>query len=219
MVDDHPVFRTGLKGVIERGGNYKVVGETGTAKEALRLIRQFEPDIAVVDLTLKGANGIALTAEIVRSFENTQVMIISVHNNVDMVVNSIKAGAKGYVLKESDSDCILKCLKVVSEGKQFIDNSLSQRFCDWFTNLEAPIHEVTYTNLTKREQEILRLIAENHTSKEIAEKLGISPKTAETHRYNLMKKLGLKNKIALAQYAASVGIIDINQWVNGDGLG
>lgn len=222
LVDDHPVLRAGLKTTIENEGSFEVVGEAGTASKGLMLAQKLCPDLAIVDLSLPDKNGIELTKNIISSVKNINIMMLSVHSQIDYVINSVKAGVKGYVIKESASECIIKCLEHISQGKQFIDHSLSDQLCELMNNTETPVNDTetnSYGTLTAREQEVLRLFAEGHQPKVIAEKLSISMKTVATHKNNIMKKIGLSSVADMMKYAANIGIIDFDQWKEGPMLG
>lgn len=215
IIDRHPLFRAGLKGVIESENEYRIVNESANARQALNMADQLHPDVIILDLILPDMDGIKLTAELSEISGASQIMVVSIHSKINYVVKSIQAGAKGYILKESGTDCLMDCLRRISTGKQFIDPSLSESLCELFMFINSPLVDNTQTQLTGREQEILQLVAENYTSKDIGKKLCISSKTVETHRYNLMKKLGLKNKVELIQYAINMGIVDMEVWKQG----
>jgi DNA-binding NarL/FixJ family response regulator len=223
IIDDHPVYRSGLRAIIEISGNYKVLEEAGTAREGLDIALKIKPDIVIVDLALPDMNGIDLTKEIMMKLEHTCVMIVSAHSMIDFVARSVRAGAMGYVIKESDSECILKCLDTIVQGKRFIDSSLSDKLCELFVSLDLPAMKdaefpENYGKLSERELEVLRLIAENHSVRAISEKLGISPHTVRSHKANIMKKTGMRDKIGLIRYAADMGLIDMDLWKKGGRL-
>ena len=215
IVDDHPLFREGLKTVLERDSRFKVVGEAGNGREGLRMARKLKPDLVVVDISLPDDNGIQLTREIRRFLSESRIIIVSVHSRVDYISEAFQAGATGYVVKESASDRLLEGLEAVAKGEYFIDSSVSRQVARKlieFPSKEAKITDAAYGTLTPREQEVMRLLAEGLTPKEIAEKLFISSKTVENHRANIMKKLDLHSTMELIRYAAKVGLIDVDLW-------
>ena len=174
IVDDHPLFREGLKSIIEREGSYAVAGETGTAHEGKQLALELKPDLVLIDISLPDKSGIQLTREIRQQLSKTQVMIISMHSKFDYIAEAFQAGATGYVVKESASNGLLKGLETVSNGDYFLDSSLSHAVVENLLNFpikEAKIRDDDYGSLTPREQEIMRLLAEGFSTKEIAEKL------------------------------------------------
>ena len=215
IIDDHPLFREGLKAIIGRSNKFEVTGEAGNAHQGLRMAKKYKPDLVVVDISLPGTNGIQLTREIRDLLPDTRIIIVSMHSKVDYIVEAFQAGATGYVVKESASEKLLKGLELVAKGEYFLDSAVSQHVVKAlmkFPGKEAKITDADYGSLTPREQEIMRLLAEGLSAKEIAEKLFISPKTVENHRSNIMKKLGLHSTMELIRYAAKLGLIDVDLW-------
>ncbi|RJR31381.1 MAG: DNA-binding response regulator [Desulfobacteraceae bacterium] len=215
IVDDHPLFREGLKSIIARRDKFEVLGEAGSGREGLRLARGLKPDIVLVDLSLPDQSGIHLTREVRALLPETRVIIVSMHSKIDYIAESFQAGATGYVAKESASERLLDALERVSRGDYFLDSSVSQevvRSLIKTPSREAKITDSGYRTLTPREQEVLRMLAEGLSSKEVAEKLFISPKTAENHRASIMNKLGLHSIHELIRYAARLGLIDVDLW-------
>jgi DNA-binding NarL/FixJ family response regulator len=215
IVDDHPLFREGLKAIIERSNKFEVTGEAGNAHQGLRMAKKYKPDLVVVDISLPDTNGIQLTREIRDLLPETRIIIVSMHSKVDYIVEAFQAGATGYVVKESASEKLLKGLESVAKGEYFLDSAVSHQVVKAlmkFPGKEAKITDADYGSLTPREQEIMRLLAEGLSAKEIAEKLFISPKTVENHRANIMNKLGLHSTMELVRYAAKLGLIDVDLW-------
>ena len=215
IVDDHPLFREGLKSIISRNTAYSVVGEAKNGREGLQIALKLKPDLVLIDISLPDKSGIQLTREIRNQLPDTRVLIISMHSKIDYIAEAFQAGATGYVVKESASNGLLKGLETVIRGDYFLDSSLSHAVVESLLDLpikEARIKDDEYGSLTPREQEIMRLLAEGLSVKEIAAKLYISPKTVENHRSNIMNKLGLHNAIELIRYAARLGLIDVDLW-------
>jgi len=215
IIDDHPLFREGLKTIIGRDTRFKVVGETGTGREGLRMAKKLKPDLVVVDISLPDQSGIQLTSEIRKLLSRTRIIIISMHSKIDYIAESFQAGATGYVVKESASERLLQCLGSVTNGEYYLDSSVSHAVVEnllKFPLKEAKITDAKYGTLTPREQEVMRLLAGGLSSKEVAEKLFISPKTVENHRANIMNKLDLHTTIELIRYAAKLGLIDVDLW-------
>lgn len=214
IVDDHPLFREGMKSLIEQISCFTVVGEAGNAKDALALARSLKPDVVIVDLSLPDQSGVEVTRQIKILLPDTCIAIVSMHSRVEFITKAFQAGATGYVVKESATDRIIECLKAVSNGEYFLDTSLSQKVVSKLVMSSAgATHEDTkYQALTRREQEILRLLAEGLTAKEIGQRLFISPKTVENHRANIMNKLDIHSAMELVRYAAKVGLIDVDLW-------
>jgi len=215
IIDDHPLFREGLKAIIERDSKFEVVGEAGTGREGLRMVKKLKPDLVLVDISLPDQSGIELTREIRSLILDTRVMIVSMHSKIDYIAEAFQAGATGYVIKESASERLLHALEYVSRGEYFLDSSVSQEVVKKL--MESPAREAKITNaaygtLTPREQEVMRLLAEGLSAKQVAKKLFISPKTVENHRSNIMSKLDLHSTVELIRYAAKLGLIDVDLW-------
>ena len=215
IIDDHPLFREGLKAIIGRDAHFDVVGEAGNGREGLRMAKKLEPDLVLVDISLPDQSGIQLTREIRTLLADTRVLIVSMHSKIDYIAEAFQAGATGYVVKESASERLIKGLEYVSRGEYFLDSSVSQQVVKRLMDSPAKDNKITdaaYGNLTPREQEVMRLLAEGLSRKEIGEKLFISPKTVENHRTNIMNKLDLHSTIELIRYAAKLGLIDVDLW-------
>jgi DNA-binding NarL/FixJ family response regulator len=215
IVDDHPLFREGLKALILQNSGFTVVGEAGSAAEGLELAKDLKPDLMVVDISLPDKSGIDLTRSIRTQLPETRIIIVSMHSKIHYITEAFQAGATGYVLKESAADRLIQGLQAVSRGDYFLDSSLSHSVVNRlveFPEKETRITDKSYGALTAREQQILRMVAEGRTTKEIAADLCISPKTVENHRTNIMEKLDLHSTIDLVRYAAKLGLIDIDLW-------
>lgn len=211
IVDDHPMFREGLRARILRDAEFRVVEEAGTGIEALRKAKELKPDLVVVDISLPDQSGIQLTREIQSLLPQTNIMVVSMHSEIDYVMDALHAGAIGYVVKGSASERLMEGLETVARGDHFLDSSLSAEIAKKLMELppegaELLLHS-SYETLTPRQQEVMRLLASGFSNKRIAEVLCISPKTVENHRSQIMEKLGLHNSVELGQYAAKLGLI------------
>ncbi|MGD9106018.1 MAG: response regulator transcription factor [Desulfobacterales bacterium] len=215
IIDDHPLFREGLKAIIGRDHRFEVVGEAGNGHKGLQIARELKPDLVLVDMSLPDQSGIQLTREIKNASPKTHIMIITMHSKVDYIVKAFQAGAKGYVVKESTSKRLLQGMDAVLKGEYFMDSSVSHMVVEklmQFPKKEAKITDATYETLTPREQEIMALLAQGLSAKQIAEKLFISPKTVENHRSNILRKLNMHSTLELVRHAARLGIIDVDLW-------
>jgi DNA-binding NarL/FixJ family response regulator len=215
IIDDHPLFREGLKAIIGREPRYRTVGEADTARAGIHLALELKPDVIIVDVSLPDKNGIELTRDLAKLLPASRVLIISMHSKITYIATAFQAGARGYLVKESASDGLLKGLAAVARGELFLDSSLSSQVVENLLQIsvQSPAPATSPNpRLTPREQEVMRLLAEGFTTREIAQRLFISPKTVENHRANIMKKLDLRTTIDLVRQAARLGLIDVELW-------
>ncbi len=215
IVDDHPLFREGLKSLIARNPGFEVVGEAGNGADAIRMAKEMKPDLAVVDISLPDRSGLDIVRELRDLLPQTRIMIVSMHSKIDYITEAFQAGATGYVVKESAADRLVQGLQAVVKGEFFLDSSLSHsvvRRLIEFPEKEAKITDSMYGSLTPREQQIMRLLAEGRSTRDIAANLYISPKTVENHRASIMDKLNLHSTFELVRYAARLGLIDVDLW-------
>jgi DNA-binding NarL/FixJ family response regulator len=215
IIDDHTLFREGLKSIIGRDSRFKVVGEASNGREGLRMAKKLKPDVVLVDISLPDRSGIQLTNEIRTLLPESQIMIVSMHSKINCITEAFQAGAKGYVVKESAGERLLQGLEAVGKGEYFLDSSVSHEVVKKLMKLplkEAKITDAAYGTLTPREQEVMRFLADGLSTREVAEKLFISPKTVENHRTSIMKKLDLHSSLELFRFAARIGLLDVDLW-------
>ena len=215
IIDDHALFREGLKSIIGRDSRFKVVGEAGNGREGLRMAKKLKPDVVLVDISLPDRNGIQLTKEIRTLLPESHIIIVTMHSRINCIAEAFQAGAKGYVVKESAGERLLQGLEAVGKGEYFLDSSVSHEVVKKlmkFPLKEAKITDAAYGTLTPREQEVMRFLADGLSTKEVAEKLFISPKTVENHRTSIMKKLDLHSSLELFRFAARIGLLDVDLW-------
>jgi DNA-binding NarL/FixJ family response regulator len=217
IVDDHTLFREGIKTIIERDHRFEIVGEAGNMRDGLNIAVKLKPDMFLVDISLPDKSGIQLAKEIHRMLPLAPIMIVSMHSKIEYIAEAFQAGALGYVVKESASDRLLHGLNIISRGDYYLDTSVSPGVIKSLMShkvKKANMTDDSYATLTKREQEIMRLLAEGFTNKDIAEKLFISVKTVENHRGSIMTKLDLHSTYELMRYATKLGLIDVDLWKN-----
>lgn len=216
IIDDHPLYREGLKAIISQSPEFAVVGEAGDAEEGLRRAKALRPDFALVDISLPGGqSGIDLVRSLKSNLPELRILVVSMHSRMDYITEAFQAGALGYMAKESAGDGLLKALKAVANSEFFLDSSVSREVILEIVkspHARAGVVDMGYGSLTDREQEILPLLAEGLTAKEIANRLCISAKTVENHRTNIMRKLELQKPVDLIRYAVRIGLIDVDQW-------
>ena len=208
LCDDHAVMRRGLRLVLEEQSDFTVVGEGGDGREAVALAEALRPDVAVLDITMPNLNGIEAARQIAAKAPETAVIVLSMHADESFVLRALKSGAKGYILKESREADLINAVRLVSEGKSFFSPAVSRLLVeDYVRQLQANGMEDSYELLTTRERELLQLIAEGKSNKDIANLLNLSVYTVETHRGNILAKLNLHTVPELILYAVRKGLI------------
>jgi DNA-binding NarL/FixJ family response regulator len=206
LVDDHTVVRQGLKALFADEPDIEIVGEADNGREALARIEDLQPDIVLMDISMPGLNGIEATRQIRQSYPAVKVVILSMYANEEYVFQVLRAGASGYVLKQSDSMEVLAAIRAALAGGSFLSPPISRTVIeDYVQRAEARGRGGDLDLLTAREREVLQLLAEGLSNREIAEQLNISIKTVETHRSNMMSKLDVKSKTELVKYALRKG--------------
>ena len=208
LADDHTVVRDGLRALLERQPDMAVVGEAADGRDSVRLAEEQAPDVVVMDIAMPNMNGIEATRRILAANPHCAVVILSMHQDESYVLRSIKAGAKGYLLKDSLRSDVLDAIRSVSQGRSFLARKVSRIMQeDYVRQLERRNLDDSYDLLTDREREILQLVAEGRTNKEVANILNVSLTTVETHRTHILQKLGLHSIPELILYAVRKGII------------
>jgi two-component system response regulator NreC len=208
LADDHAVMRTGLRLVLERQADFTVIGEVSDGREAVALVQKEAPDVLVTDIGMPNLNGIEAARQVAAMAPQVAVVILSMHSDEAYVLRALKAGARGYLLKESAESDLIAAIRAVHAGKAFFSPAVSRMLVeDYVRQLQDREIEDSYELLTTREREILQLIAEGKSNKEVAAILTLSLYTIETHRGNLMEKLGLHTVPELILYAVRKGVI------------
>jgi DNA-binding NarL/FixJ family response regulator len=208
LADDHVVMRNGLRLLLERQSNLKVVGEAADGREAVELAAAEKPDVVVMDIAMPHLNGVEAARQIAIRSPHTAIAILSMHSDESYVIRSLKAGARAYLLKDSAEADLISAINAIMEGKSYfslaVRNLLKE---DYMRQLDEAGSEDSYDLLTTREREVLQLVAEGRTNKEVASLLNVSITTVETHRTHILQKLGLHSVPELILYAVRKGII------------
>ena len=206
IADDHEIVRRGLRGILENESSCRVVAEAADGLAAAQLVEKHKPEVLILDLNMPRLHGIEVLRQTRTTSPNTRVIVLSMHSDEPYVIESLRAGAAAYILKGSESQEIVQALKEVLVGRRFLSATLSE----WAINAlvaKPADNSDPLQSLTQRERMVVQLAAEGYTNAEIAEKLFISPRTAETHRTNLLRKLGLQTQTDLVRFAIRRGLI------------
>jgi DNA-binding NarL/FixJ family response regulator len=208
LADDHKLMRSGLRLLVDQQSDMSVVGEANDGREAVALAKSLRPDVAVIDITMPNLNGIEASLQITESHPEIGVIILSMHPDETYVLRALKAGVKGYLLKDSAESDLIQAVRAVGGGKSFFSPAVSKLLLDdYVRKLKRSGAEDVYDLLTPREREILQLVAEGKSNKDVANLLNLSVYTVETHRSNVMEKLNLKGLAELTLYAVRKGLI------------
>lgn len=208
LADDHTILRHGLRLVLERQPDFAVIGEASDGREAIDIVIRENPDIVILDVAMPVLNGIEAAKRIYDERLRTSVVILSMHSDEAYILKALRAGARGYLLKDSAESDLIQAVRAVSAGKAFFSPAVSKVLADdYLRQLQNQGVEDRYDTLTARERELLQLVAELRSTKDIAAMLGISPHTVDTHRGHLMQKLNLHSIPELVLYAVRRGVI------------
>jgi DNA-binding NarL/FixJ family response regulator len=206
LADDHNLVRAGIRSLLQNMEGIKVIAEAGDGHEALRLIRIYRPDVVLIDIAMPGLNGLGVAARVAKEFPNVRVIVLSMHTNEEYVLQALRAGATGYLVKGAEPAELEIAIKAVASGETYLSPSVSKHVIMNYikrlsndTSLLEP--------LTPRQHEVLQLIAEGHSTKKIAQILSISVKTVETHRKQLMERLDIHDIAGLVRYAIRMGLV------------
>jgi two-component system response regulator NreC len=212
LADDHRVVREGLRALLEAESDLNVIGDAGDGLSAIRLVNRLKPDVLVLDLMMPGLNGQEVTRQVRKSSPKTHVIVLSMHSSEPYVMEVLRNGAAGYVLKDASYTDLIRAIREVMAGWRYLSPPLSELAIDAYQEKAKAAVSDRYDMLTTREREVLQLAAEGYANNEIAHRLGISPRTAETHRANLMRKLHLRTHTDLIKYAIGRTIVPVGNW-------
>ena len=203
LVDDHKILRDGLKNIIQKKANLKIIGEASDGREAVKLCRKLNPNVVITDISMQDLNGIEATSQILKENPEIKVIGLSMHSNKKFIQSLFKAGGFGYLLKDGDSEELITAITVVMQNRKYLSKSINQKY------LSSIDDDNDTVKLSSRETEVLQLIAEGNSSKEMGEKLFLSSKTVDVHKNNIMKKLNLFTIPELTKYAIREGLTDL----------
>lgn len=209
LADDHSLFRAGVHALLSNIDGVDVVGEADNGRKALEMVGTRAPDVVLMDIAMPEMNGLETTTRVTKEFPSVRVIMLSMHAGEEYVMQALRAGASGYLLKDAATSELELAVRAVARGETYLTPTISKRVIDDYlmrtTGAQGPVDQ-----LTKRQREILQLIAKGYTSKEMAQMLDLSPKTIETHRTQLMKQLDIHDVAGLVRYAIRVGLVTLD---------
>jgi two-component system, NarL family, response regulator NreC len=209
LADDHTILRAGLKMMLNAQPDIETVGEASDGRQAISEAERLAPDVIIMDITMPECNGIEATRQIKRLLPEVRVLILTMHENEEYLFQTLRAGAAGYMLKEAADTDLISAIRVVSSGRFYLSPSAqSMLVSDYLQRVHTGEERDSYSALTEREREILKLVAEGYTNNQIGERLFISPKTVDTHRTHVMDKLNLHSRAELVKYAMRRGLLE-----------
>ena len=207
IADDHTILRAGIRVLLELQPDFEIVAEAADGQETLAQVMAHSPDIVLMDIGMPGMDGLAATHEIVATYPETRVLILTQHENDEYVLPALKAGAAGYVLKRAPDDTLIRAIRAVYAGDTYLDPRVGHVLVDDIRREAGTVSPAPFNTLTEREREVLVLLAQGKTYQEVADSLYISVKTVDFHRANLMEKLGLANRAELVRLAVEHGLV------------
>ncbi len=211
VADDHKIFRQGIKKLLEEESDLQVVGEASDGREAVKKATELKPDVILMDIAMANLNGLEATRQIKKHLPSAKVIMVTMHKNEEYVLQSFQAGASGFILKEGAVEELVSAIRSINSDKSFLSPSISKTLIDaYMRKMETGKTETPFDLLTDREREVLQLIAEGYTNREVAKSLFISVKTVEAHRAHIMQKLNIHDIAKLVKYAIQKGLVDLN---------
>jgi len=211
LADDHQIVRQGLRALLKSVPDLELLGEASDGLETVRLAERRQPDVLVVDLMMPGLNGMDVARQVAKRSPRTRVVVLSMHSNEAYVVEALRAGAKAYVLKEAGAEELVAAIRAAAQGRRYFSPPISEQAIKEYLSRIEETPPDPYETLTARERQVFQLTAEGYSGGAISERLFISPRTVETHRMNLMRKLGVRNQKELIRYAVERGVLPKTQ--------
>jgi DNA-binding NarL/FixJ family response regulator len=206
IVDDHPLFRKGMRSLLETMPDIEVKGEASSGQEAVEMALRLTPDVVLMDLQMAGGNGLSATRELTRTCPGTHILVVTLFEDDDSIFTALKAGARGYILKDADEEEMMRAIRSVGEGEAIFSPAIAIRLMDYFAEASTQVPKDVFPELTEREREILRLIARGDRNAEIAEHLVISIKTVRNHVSNIYSKLQVADRAQAVIRARDAGL-------------
>ena len=210
IVDDHSLMRAGIKALLHNSGDIRVIGETGSGYDALKLMKELSPDVVLMDISMPGLNGLEVAARARKDAVRSRIVFLSMYGSDEYVLRALEVGAAGYVLKNSETSELELAIRSAVKGEIFLSPAVSVKVVESLVSRQSTPNKIgpsPFDQLTARQREILQAIAEGHTAKVIAEKMNLSINTVETHRTNIMNRLNIHDLAGLVRYAISKGVI------------
>lgn len=210
IADDHGVIRAGLRSLLNTMTNFEVVGEAADGEEVIKLVAELSPDVVLMDISMPGLGGIESTRQIVSVYPNVRVLILTVHEDEELLREAIRSGASGYIVKRAAETELRNAIQAVCRGEVYVHPSMTRSLITSITPDRQPIN-MGLEQLTPREIEVLQLLARGNTNRQIAQQLNISTRTVEGHRANLSAKLGLKSRVELVNFSEENGLLGLEK--------
>lgn len=201
LLDDHQMFRDGVKAVLGDENNIELIGETGSGKELFDLLTKVKPNLVITDISLPDISGIEVASRLTKLYPTVKILMLSMHTNEEFIVKAIKAGAHGYLPKDTSMDELLEAIHTIHQGEHYFNKDISNIILKGLANQSKNAEAPSTDALTRREKEIVKLVVEGLSNKEIAEKLFISIRTVDSHKTNILQKLNLKSTVELVKFA------------------
>jgi DNA-binding NarL/FixJ family response regulator len=213
LVDDHKIMRDGIKAILSRGAEFRVIGEAENGTDAVQFVKRLRPHMVLMDIGLPGLNGVETTAEILRFHPDCKIVILSMYDDDHSVVNAVRSGARAFILKKASDTDLLQALRMVAAGGMYMSPQVSDRLLERIQRGDLDSRQIpsALESLSPRELQVLRLVADGKTSKEIAVMLDLREQTVRSYRKTMMKKLGVNNVAGLTQLALSAGIMQASR--------